>query len=364
MYKNVLLTGATGFLGSRLCRSLLERSPGKIYCLVRGRTPDGGERRLHARLQLPPIDRERIVPVAGDVRVTRFGMTPARYDELANTIDTVYHCAASVNLAADYDRLEPSNVGGTQEVLRFVQHRRTKHLHHVSTAGIFIAAGQCVCTETGVPSWEMAGGIGYCQTKFIGETEVRSADVPATIYRPGLVLGDTVTGECSSSDAIGRMIRAAAMLRTAAATTARVPVSSVDFTAHAIAALSLRPDSAGQVFHPLEIPTFPLREMFEHLQTLGYVSQSVSVPAWHHLLSDQPESSAAFVMLAVWRAARHILAETPALHPPLFDATVTTAALAAEGVHPSPLDISYFQRMFTRLVGEPATTGTPKFTDD
>jgi hypothetical protein len=67
-------------------------------------------------------------------------------------------------------------------------------------------------------------------------------------------------------------------------------------------------------------------------------------------MTDQPDSSAAFVMLAVWRVARHILAETSALHPPFFHADRTAAALADEQVSIKELDLPYFQRMFTRLL--------------
>jgi hypothetical protein len=67
-------------------------------------------------------------------------------------------------------------------------------------------------------------------------------------------------------------------------------------------------------------------------------------------MTDQPDSPAAFVMLAVWRVARHVLAETGELHPPFFQVDHTNAALAQEGVPVKELDLPYFQRMFTRLL--------------
>ncbi|MEV0457927.1 thioester reductase domain-containing protein [Catellatospora methionotrophica] len=355
----MLLTGATGFLGSRLCRSLLDRPIEKIYCLVRGRTPEGSQRRLHARLGLSSAERERIAVVHGDVRLPDFGLGAPAWNELAHVIDAVYHCAASVNLAAGYDQLAPSNVVGTEQVLRFVQTGPGKHLHHVSTVGIFIAAGPRPVTELHPPDWDTAGGIGYCQTKFAGEQAIAAAGVPVTVYRPGLVLGDRASGECSSSDAVARMVRATAILGVGAATTARVPIGSVDFTAESIAALSLRPDAPGQIYHPFENSQFPLRQMFDHLRQLGYSRDAVDVPTWHALMADQPDSPAAFVMLAVWRVARHVLAETPALHPPHFHAEHTAAAVADEGVPAGDLDLAYFQRMFTRLLPSGPAVANP-----
>ncbi|MBB5868976.1 thioester reductase-like protein [Allocatelliglobosispora scoriae] len=352
MNRPILLTGATGFLGSRLCHSLLIAQPGDIHCLVRGRTPAGGERRLHARLDIPDELRHRIVVVPGDVRLPRLGLSEVDFRELAATVGAVYHCAASVNLAADYERLAPANVEGSRNVLALAQ-RGEHHLHYVSTLGVFLAGravGLPKVTEDTEPSWESAGEIGYCRTKLVAERELLASGVPLTIYRPGLVTGDTRTGECSGSDVVARIIRAAAALRAAPETTGEVCVGSVDFTARAIAALSLRPDAAGRTHHPVEEQAFPMSRLFDHLATAREPLERVDVGGWHRRLTEAPDSSAAFVLLAVWRAARHLLAETEIAASPAFDVTQTRTVLADEGVDTSVLDEPYFHRMIRRII--------------
>src|SRR6185437_12981595 len=117
--RTILLTGATGFLGSRLLCELLNRTAARVYCLVRGGDAAVAVARVRAAVaahgfRLDPASLDRIVPVAGSLDRPRFGLPPGRWAELAGEVDAVYHSGAWVNLVLPYGTLRPANVLGTR----------------------------------------------------------------------------------------------------------------------------------------------------------------------------------------------------------------------------------------------------------
>ena len=127
----VLLTGATGFLGSHILRELLKRKL-RVICLVRN------EQRLENILTYYfPKDAKnfRYTTVAGDITKPHFGLSDEDYKDLANKVDMVIHTAANVNHAGHYEDLELTNVFGTQNVITFCQDAEAI-LQHTSTASV------------------------------------------------------------------------------------------------------------------------------------------------------------------------------------------------------------------------------------
>lgn len=216
--ENILLTGATGFLGSHLLKKLLTIYPTKkIYCLVRGENSFDAKQRIietFQRFGLSTSHFERIEPVIGDLCNYHFGIEEERYTLLSQEIDTVFHCAATVNMLKSYDELRASNVIGTKQVVDFCLSGSFKHLHYASTLSVFVATDRNTGIALESDMLNVATNIygGYGQTKYVAEKmllNLPEALCKTTIYRFGLLCGNTQTGISASRDFLGMFFHGA-----------------------------------------------------------------------------------------------------------------------------------------------------------
>ena len=140
--KEVLLTGATGFVGRFVLRDLLSMEGGLVvHCLVRATDGEHGLQRLRGALEEADMWDEasaaRIRVVTGDVGEARFGLSRAAFDDLARRIDAVHHFAAEVSLSASYLAIRKANAFSMRNILELCLHTRLKHLFHASTMGVY-----------------------------------------------------------------------------------------------------------------------------------------------------------------------------------------------------------------------------------
>src|SRR6185436_11420865 len=129
----ILLTGVTGFLGGEIAAALLRATAARLHCVVRGHSGRPARERLQRLCRRLDVDPARLVLVESDL------FSVAADEVLAHRIDTVVHCAASVNLFAPYAELRPTNVLGARAVLELATRGAPKALHYVSTVGVFLS---------------------------------------------------------------------------------------------------------------------------------------------------------------------------------------------------------------------------------
>jgi len=256
---DVLLTGATGFLGMEVLARYLERSDRRVYALVRGRDDRDAARRVHDTLvSLFGADhpyRERVVAVRGDITRPGLGLRDRR-DLLAERVSEIVHCAASVSFELELRAARQINVEGTRRVLEFAErcHARggVRRLSHVSTAyvagehaGAFneddLDVGQCFRNA-------------YEQSKFEAEQVIADAraQLPITVLRPSIVVGERDSGWTTSFNVLYWPLRAfahGAYVALPARRNAPVDVVPVDYVADAIFALSQAPEAEGATYH-------------------------------------------------------------------------------------------------------------------
>jgi thioester reductase-like protein len=197
------VTGATGFIGRNLIELLLERE-GKIYVLVR----EGSRGRLEELRNRWGADvgsadvgsaEERIVPVIGDLSQPHLGLHD-KVDELKGEVDHFFHLAAIYDMTADAESQRVANVEGTRHAVELAGDIGAKHFHMVSSIA---AAGLYKGTFT-EEMFEEAHDVEnhpYFQTKHESEAVVREeSKVPWRVYRPGIVVGHSETGEIDKID--------------------------------------------------------------------------------------------------------------------------------------------------------------------
>ena len=141
-FREVLLTGATGFVGRFLLRDLLRGNPGLVvHCLVRAEDETHGLERIRHALEEAEIWEERFAArlrvVAGDIRDVRFGSSGPDFDALCRRIDAVYHLAADLTLTSPYLSIRKVNTFSIRNVLDLCLRIRRKHLFFFSSLGVF-----------------------------------------------------------------------------------------------------------------------------------------------------------------------------------------------------------------------------------
>jgi thioester reductase-like protein len=255
---DVLISGATGFLGMELMARLLEHGDRRVWALVRAPDQAAAADRIRATLASlvsePDAYWDRVEPVAGDLLAPGLGLSPRRRDELAENVDEVIHAAASVSFGLSLDAARAVNVAGTQRMLElasWIQRcRGLSRFAHVSTAYV---AG----THKGVfGEQDLERGQGFNNTyersKWEAERLVRlhSGRLPIQVFRPSIVVGDEHSGWTPSFNVIYSPLRAYAAGRLPAVPARRsAPVDIVPVGYVASAILALADAGAGQTFN-------------------------------------------------------------------------------------------------------------------
>jgi NAD(P)-dependent dehydrogenase (short-subunit alcohol dehydrogenase family) len=188
------VTGATGFIGRHLVEQLLERD-GTIYVLVR----EGSRGRLEELKSRWGASDDRIVPVLGDLSQEQLGCGD-QIAALKDKVDHFFHLAAIYDMTADADGQRLANVEGTREAVKLADALDAKRFHMVSSiaaAGLY----KGTFTEDMFDQAEKVDNHPYFQTKHEAEAVVRDeCDVPWRVYRPGIVVGHSETGEMDKID--------------------------------------------------------------------------------------------------------------------------------------------------------------------
>jgi amino acid adenylation domain-containing protein/thioester reductase-like protein len=302
---NIFLTGATGFLGARLLSELLQDTNAQIHCLVRADSEEAGLERIEKALGKHGLslgddsgassgtssatnsgassgasfgaDRSRLRVICGSIEITQFGLSDLIWNELAEQVDTVYHCAAQVNNLASYAELRQSNVVGTQEVVRLLCAGRSKCLHYISTLSVFVATdkNQGVLLESDhLDDTSIVYG-GYAQTKWAAEVILRSLAGkagPITYHRLGLITGDSVTGKSADHDFLNLFVNGLASLGCAPEVSDEISVdiTPVDYAAKAVIKLSLAAMARGKfdTYHIANSKSLTLKRLLAGMQAI------------------------------------------------------------------------------------------------
>jgi NAD(P)-dependent dehydrogenase (short-subunit alcohol dehydrogenase family) len=189
------VTGATGFIGKRLVRKILERKGTVVHFLVRDRSA----KRTAELLGYWGVDESRAFPVRGDLALPGLGITAAERKKLDGKVKHFFHLAAVYDLKADEESQRIANIEGTKNTVLFANEIGAGCFHHVSS----IAAAGLYEGVFREDMFDEAEGLDhpYFSTKHESEKLVRQdCQGPWRVYRPGIVVGDSHTGEMDKID--------------------------------------------------------------------------------------------------------------------------------------------------------------------
>ncbi|MFA5389782.1 MAG: SDR family oxidoreductase, partial [Candidatus Omnitrophota bacterium] len=200
---NIFITGATGFLGWDMAKDLLEDKGSRLYLLVRGKSGTAPQERVNKLIKKDYSGDEikgiadRIEVIEGDITGPGLGIDKKLSKRLYEEIDTIYHSAALCEFGVKWERIETINVGGTKNVLEFAKKcaslKRFNHISTVALAGNF----RGVFYESYLDKGQKFNNT-YERSKFETEKLVHAYEkegLNASIFRPGIITGDYVTGE-------------------------------------------------------------------------------------------------------------------------------------------------------------------------
>jgi len=248
----ILLTGATGFVGTQLVQELLRGRPdARLALLIRpGKCLSAAER---AHAIVPPGDWSRVEAVSGDVSLPNCGLDAATCERLAAETTRVIHSAATVRFDHSLDEARRMNVEGTRHLLDFAA--RARGLRSFAYVGTAYVAGR----RTGlIREDELGAGQGfrntYEQSKSEAEALVRSrfGSLPCVVLRPSIVVGDSRTGVTSSFKMMywPLKIYSRRLWRTVPGyPDAVLDIVPVDFVARAVARLAFDGAALGTTVH-------------------------------------------------------------------------------------------------------------------
>jgi thioester reductase-like protein len=186
----ILVTGATGVVGSQLVRELLLRNA-QVCCLVRGESDEAATQRLVEKIGLKKLD--PLTVIAADLSRPRFGLSEARFAQLAAEVGTVIHCAAELDFLKPYEALRPANVDSTRELLVLGSLGLPKHYVYLSSISVLETpahAGRTLPEDTPL-DFPDSLAIGYAQSKWVGEKLMWAAadrGFAVDILRPGWIV--------------------------------------------------------------------------------------------------------------------------------------------------------------------------------
>jgi len=194
---SVFLTGFPGFLGSALVSRLRERDE-DVHCLIQSAYREQAESRAES---IAGAEWDDVIHLhEGDITESNLGLDADTYDELQDASSEVFHLAAVYDLAVDREVGMAVNVDGTKRVLDFAEGADLRRFQYVSTCYVS-GRHDGVFRESDLDVGQSFNNY-YEETKFLAEKAVqeRMDEIPTTIYRPAIAVGDSNTGETQKYD--------------------------------------------------------------------------------------------------------------------------------------------------------------------
>ncbi|HEY0391067.1 MAG TPA: SDR family oxidoreductase [Solirubrobacterales bacterium] len=354
---NYFVTGATGFIGRNLVKRLLQRE-GTVYALVRA----GSRGRLEELRTAFGPDGARVVPISGDLARPGLGVSEEDLLTLRGEVDHFFHLAAIYDMTAGSEAQEIANVEGTRHAVELAGAIEAGCFHQISS----IAAAGLYRGEWREDMFEAAEKLDthpYFRTKHESERVVREeCRRPWRVYRPGIVIGDSRTGEIDKVDGpyyFFKLLQQArrvlpSWLPAVGIEGGEINLVPVDFVADAIDHIAHKPGLDGETFSLTDPAPKSAGEV------VNLFARAADAPQAALRLDSEMTSPATSLVKTglrffppakrVVKAGLDQLGIPPGVlnyvnYPTRFDSSNTQAALKGSGISVPPLE-SYADRIW------------------
>jgi thioester reductase-like protein len=289
----IFVTGSTGYLGSYLVAGLLRQYRDSLNLLVRAGSKQEARERLWQSLQLhfdfPEFFdhlNSRVHIFRGDLTSERFGLPEEDYALLADSTDSIIHCAASLNRKSEKQCLNV-NLRGSLEVIQLARraHDRKglRRYSHVSTVAVAGHRRNEVVTEDASIDWGRSDYDPYARTKKFSEHMVAQLlpDVPRTIFRPAIVMGDSRRAETSQFDMVQAFDLLARLPVLPLRPQDKIDIVPADYVGNAIVTIHQKPQPAHGIYHlSAGTGSQTYRELTDSLARAGGWRRPLYIPAF------------------------------------------------------------------------------------
>ena len=304
---NILLTGATGFLGAFILHeAFMRKRPNHVYAHVRASSHEEAMHRIKTTCTAYGLWHEWwategvLETVLGDLEKPRLGMNLADYGKVTKYADLVIHNGARVHWLLPYESLKLGNVNSTIECIRVCATGKGKRLAFVSSTSALDNEHYAQQSEAGTPVLEtddLEGsrqglGTGYGQTKWVSEKLVNEAcrrGLHGVIIRPGYVMGDEKTGVSNTDDFLVRMLKGCVQVGSRPDVNNTINMVPVTHVAQKVLAVALQGQD-GTVSHVEAHPRLTFNDFLSTLEDYGYTSTLMDYAAWKREVEQYDES--------------------------------------------------------------------------
>jgi NAD(P)-dependent dehydrogenase (short-subunit alcohol dehydrogenase family) len=343
-FMQYFVTGATGFIGKRLVKKLLERKGSVVHFLIRKES----ETKVKALREFWGASAARVVPVFGDLTSKKLGVSTEQVKALKGKVDHFYHLAAVYDLGADERSQIAVNIDGTRNTIELAKAIDAGHFHHVSSiaaAGLYEGVfREDMFSEA--ENYEHP----YFMTKHESEKIVRQeCKVAWSVYRPAMVVGDSSTGEMDKIDGPYYFFKLIQRMRqllppwlpSIGLEGGRINIVPVDFVVDGLNVISHQKDIANRCYHLVDPVGYrvgdvldifskaahaPKMNLFVNAALFGFIPRSVT----KGLMALAPVRRVRNAIMTDLGLPEDML--TFVNYPTRFDCRETLAALKGTGV--------------------------------